>query len=211
MKRWLITFMFPLLGMSQAGAADFNITVPVDLSRIPVRYTQLQVKCWSLCTGDAQSRAYESALNELGGISGPASKLDYIAAKLFRQWDAVDAGPGPALPGYSKTVETPDGVVEVVGMGMSSRQIPSGTGELHTTVSIAFDTNPFYAPNNVRSYVCGMKLSTDGSSNNWEPRSLEARDLDEIVATATTPVLVSKGEFDNPAVDASQPEPSCAR
>ncbi len=210
MRHLLFAILMVLLTLTRAGAADFTVTVPVDLSRMPVRYRTLQVKCWALCTADATGEEYR---NRVDGIDHgqPGSKLNKIASQLFTNWDTVIRGTGVTVPGYQRSVVIPGETVQVVGIGMAERSIPSTTGELQSSIPVSFNAAPEYAPDNVRSYVCGMKVSVDGRQGNWEPRTLQDSDIDGLAADGTTPMFISKGEFDNPAVDTSRPNPSCRR
>jgi len=196
---------------ARAGAADFTVTVPVDISRMPVRYTKLQVKCWALCTNDATGGDYRNWVDDRTAVGQTGSKLNKIGSQLFTSWDTDISGTGVTVPGYQRSVEIPGETVQIVGIGVAERSIPSTTGEFQISIPVSFDAAPEYAPDNVRSYVCGMKVSVDGRQGIWEPRTLQNSDIAPLVADGTTAVFLSKGEFDNPAVDTSRPNPSCRR
>ncbi|NOY46358.1 MAG: hypothetical protein GXP50_13050 [Deltaproteobacteria bacterium] len=170
-----------------AWAADFTVTVPVDLSRIPAAYPHLQVKCWALCEGLEQFRSQGEEI------------LRQIGARLFAGWDRETPGPWGEMPGYEPTVRWSGGAAEVVGMGMQTVTIPPDVGEYHGIVAVSFDAFEGYAPNNVRSYVCAMKLSQDGRT--WEPETLEPSDTQGLSQVGTVPVFLTVGAFDNPAAD----------
>jgi len=172
---------------SPAWAADFTITVPVDLSRIPAAYPHLQVKCWALCEGQEQYRGQGEEI------------LRQIGSRLFAGWERGAPGPWGEVPGYRPTVRWSGGEAEVVGMGLQAVTIPPDVGEYHGSVVVSFDAFEGYAPDNVRSYVCAMKLSRDG--RRWEPETLESPDTQGLSQVGTVPVFLTVGVFDNPAAD----------
>jgi len=182
-----------LLLTPQVWASDFTVTVPVDLSRIPAAYPHLQVKCWALCTGEEPS--------------SQSTNLQEIIVPLYTDWERVSPGAWGNVPGYQPTVRWRGTTVEVVGMGATEATIPPTVGEYHSNVTVRFDAFAGYAPDNVRSYVCGMKISQDAT--HWEPATLDPSDTSRLAQGQTTPVFFSTGLFNNPAADTSQPNVSC--
>lgn len=222
MKKVLLLLTACLLTATWSYAADFTIQVPVNLSKIPVEYSKLQVKCWALCASTTDVTSVPSMEGH------PAINTIQLAAiKLFDNWDQQYFE--YPVPGYVKQLEVNDFRTQIVGAGLTDRPINPLTGEFHETVNVSFDAFRAggYAPDNVRSYVCGIKISESGPEQ-WKPESYDQNQLAEIASSVVldssngatssgsgtglntdTYSLIVLGRFNNPAIDPNQTTPEC--
>ncbi len=124
------------LGLGQtAFAAQFTITVPVNLTRMPAVATHVEVKVFLLC-----------------GVRPPDSGAPEASSSIrFIEWDKQVGGP---LLGKI-----------IVGVGQQIRSIDTSTGEFHSSIPVSLNVAQGYYPNNVYSYVYRFRFKMDPNSN----------------------------------------------
>jgi hypothetical protein len=121
-----------VLGMATgqpAHAAQFNITIPMNLSKIPAEYNTVFVKGYILCS-------YATNVGETGDGHGGG-----IGSNPFNRQVGDEA--------YGRVI---------VGTGQSIHPINTATGEFHSSISLGLNVAQGYYPNNVGGYAYIFKL-----------------------------------------------------
>lgn len=154
----------------KAHAGQFNINVPVDLSKMPSTVNAVIVEGFLFCLE-----------NSIGGLGSPG------LPGLPGENSQVGAPAGSN--GYI-----------VVGVNKQTRSINTSTGEFHESIALSLNVGSGFSPNNVRFYGYRFKLRSQSGQESFPLISAPTgnENQDEFKSTNSL-VFTGAGQFNNPS------------